>query len=109
MEAYCITRMSIGKFVKEKVTGLGAVSTFATYCGAVVALDYIYKEYVVGPTTEPIIWAISVTFGVYSFIGLLNYCWFTQSIMQDEIDRITAIKARLEAQVLKKRQSSRKK
>lgn len=101
--------MSFGRFLKEKVTKASAAGTFATYCGAVAALDYFYKEYWEGPTTEPIIWAVSVTFGVYAFLGLLNYCWYSQSIMQDEINRITAIKARLEAQILKRRQSSRKK
>lgn len=100
--------MFIGKFIKEKLTGLRALSAFITYISTVVALDYIYKTYWVGPTTEPIVWAASVTLGLYTFIGLLNYCLFSQTIMQDEINRITGIKARLETQMLKKRQSSKK-
>ncbi len=101
--------MFIGKFIKEKITGLRILSTFATYAGTVVALDYVYKTYWIGPTTEPIVWAASITLGLYAFIGLLNYCLFAQTKMQDEIDRITAVKAKLETKVLKKRRSSKSK
>ena len=100
--------MGFSNFVKEKVTGLGIVSVLATYIGAVVGLDYIYKTYWESPNAAAIVWAASLALGIYAFVGLLNYCWFSQANMQDEIDRITAIKARLEAQVLRKRQSSKR-
>lgn len=99
--------MIIGKFIKKKVTSLSALTILSTYIGVVVGLDYLYKTYWVGPTTEPIVWAASITLGLYAFVGLLNYCLFVQLTMQDEIDRITAVKAKLEGKVLKKRRSSK--
>lgn len=100
--------MFIGKFIKERIISFGAIGTFFAFISAVIALDYIYKTYWVGPTTEPIVWALTVILTLYIFIGILNYCFFAQLIMQEEINRISAIKARLEAQILKKRQSSKK-
>lgn len=100
--------MAFSRFVQEKVTGLGILATLATYISVLVGLDYIYRTYWVGPNASAIVWAASGALGIYAFVGLLNYCWFAQTIMQEEIDRITSIKARLEAQVLKKRQSSKK-
>jgi len=101
--------MTFTRYIREKVTGLGIVSTLSTYIGAVVGLDYLYSTYwAASNNATPVVWAGSVTFGIYLFVGLLNYCWFAQMIMQEEIDRITSVKARLEAQILKKRQSSKK-
>jgi hypothetical protein len=100
--------MAFSRFVKEKVTGLSILTVLATYISVVVGLDYIYTSYWGSPNAAAIAWAGSLALGIYAFVGLLNYCWFAQTNMQDEIDRITAIKARLEAQVLKKRQSSKR-
>ena len=100
--------MFIGEFIKEKIVSIGSLSFFFTFVGAIAALDYFYKTYWVGPTTEPIVWAFTIVLVLYGFIGILNYCFFAQLVMQNEIDRMAVIKARLEAQVLKKRQSSQK-
>lgn len=100
--------MFIGKFIKEKIISIKAISSFFAFISTLIALDYLYKTYWVGPTTEPIVWAFTVALTLYIFIGILNYCFFAQLIMQDEINRIAAIKARLEAQILKKRKSSKK-
>lgn len=101
--------MAFSRFVREKVTGVGIVTSLAAFIGTVVGLDYLYSTYWDTPGAYPIVWAFSAAFAMFVFVGLLNYCWFAQSIMQDEIDRITSVKARLEGQVLKKRQSSKKK
>ena len=103
--------MSFAGFLREKVTGVGILTTFGAFVGTVVGLDYLYETYWVSSAsgcTEPFIWSASITLGFYVFFGLLNYCWYAQMIMQDEIDRVTKIKARLETQVLKKRRSSKK-
>lgn len=100
--------MFIAKFIKEKILSFRALGTFFTFVGALAALDYLYKTYWVGPTTEPIVWAFTIVLVFYGFIGILNYCFFAQLIMQGEIDRMAKVKARLEAQILKKRKSSNK-
>lgn len=98
--------MSLKKFIQNKCSGLGIITTLVSYIGFVVGLDYLYAKYWDGPMVTAIVWSASVVLAIYVFVGLLVYCFFAQLIMQEEIDRMGASKARLESQILKKRQSS---
>lgn len=102
MESYSL-------YIKENVTKASTFVGFATFVGLVVGLDYVWTTYfAVERGRDPLVWALTFSTACFAFFGLLNYCWFAQSLLQDEIDRITAVKARLEGQVLSKRLSSRK-
>lgn len=100
--------MALSKYLREKITTLSVAGTFATYAGAVAALDYFHKTYWSDPTSESVMWAATFAFFCYAFIGLLNYCCFSQMVLQEEVDRVAAVKSRLEKQVVKSRQSSKK-
>lgn len=60
-----------------------------------------------GDPLHPLIWAFTVTFFVFVFFGLFLYCLYAQSLMQDELDRVTKVKGELEAPFLKRRLSSK--
>lgn len=100
---------SFRQFIREKVVGWGIFGITATFLGTLASLDYAYQTYWSGEPASSITWAATVTLGFYLFVGLLNYCWFAQSAMQDEIDRMSRVKARLEEQFLSNRGSSKKK
>lgn len=96
-------------FLKEKVTKANTFVVFATFVSLVLGLDYIWNTYfAIERGHGPLVWALTCATATWAFFGLLNYCWFAQSLLQDEINRITAVKARLERQILSKRLSSRK-
>lgn len=97
------------QYIKEKVTTLSMLSIFASFIGVLFGLDYLYKSYLSNYPESTILWAGIVTLVVYVFSGILNYCFFAQCTMKAEIDRITSVKVKLETQVLKKRQSPKKK
>ncbi|EHH2475278.1 hypothetical protein H8F06_11745 [Vibrio fluvialis] len=93
--------------IRKSVESIGYVGLFASFLTIAVSFDYVYKEYLgkSGDNT-PIIWACTVALGFVAFVGLLNYCVYAQSIVRDEIERVSAAKAKLEEQVLRKRLSS---
>jgi hypothetical protein len=96
-------------FAKENVTKASTFVGFATFVSLVLGLDYVWNTYfAIERGREPLVWALTFSTACFAFFGILNYCWFAQSLLQDEIDRITAVKARLEGQILSKRLSSRK-
>lgn len=97
--------MTVGKAIKEKVTASNLFVAFATFIGLVTGLESLYEKHIQDP---PILWAYSISIGLFVLWCLLNYCWIAQSVMQDEINRISEVKTRLEGQVIKSRQSSRK-
>ena len=99
--------MSLIAFVRDKITGVNTLGWLVSFIGTIAALDYFYITYWKSSDLNAVTWAASSTLALYSFIGLFNYCSFSQLKMQDEIDRVTKIKARLETQFLKKRQSSK--
>ena len=99
--------MSLKNFIQQKCSGLGIITTLATYVGLLVGLDYLYTKYLDGPMVSAVVWSASVAFAIYAFVGLLIYCFFAQMGLQEEVDRLSAVKARLESQILKKRESSR--
>ena len=37
--------MSLKKFIQKKCSGLGIITTLATYVGLLVGLDYLYTKY----------------------------------------------------------------
>lgn len=98
--------MSFQKFIQQKCSALGIITTLATYIGLVVGLDYLYAKYWDGPMLNAVVWSASVVLAVYAFVGLLIYCCFAQLVMQEEINRMSKVKAQLESQMLKNRQSS---
>jgi hypothetical protein len=60
-----------------------------------------------GDPLHPLIWACTVTFSIFVFFGLFLYCLFAQSLMQDELGRVTKVKEELETLLLKRRLSSK--
>lgn len=98
------------QYIKNKIASLSTFATFSAFVTVVLGMDYVWNNYFTpSKDAEPLIWGLTVATGLFVAFGLLNYCWFSQSNLQSEIDRITDVKARLEAQLLKKRLSSRKK
>ena len=96
-------------YLKANVTKASTFAWFATFVSLVAALDYVWNTYfAVTRGREPLVWALTVALALFIFFALLNYCWFAQSLLQDEIDRITLVKARLENQILSRRISSNK-
>ena len=73
--------MSLKKFFQKKCSGLGIITTLATYVGLLVGLDYLYTKYWDGPMVSAIVWSASVAFAIYAFVGLLIYCWFTHLLL----------------------------
>jgi len=73
--------MSLKKFIQKKCSGLGIITTLATYVGLLVGLDYLYTKYWDGPMVSAVVWSASVAFAIYAFVGLLIYCWFTHLLL----------------------------
>ena len=93
--------------IRKTVESIGLVGLFASFLTIAVSFDYIYKEYLnIANSNTPIIWACTIALGIVAFVGLLNYCVYAQSIVKDEIERVSEAKANLEAQILRKRLSS---
>jgi hypothetical protein len=94
--------------IRKTVESIGFVGLFASFLTIAVSFDYVYKEYLSkGGNNDPLIWAFTVALGFVAFIGLLNYCVYAQSVVADEIVRVSAAKAKLEEQVLRRRLSSK--
>jgi hypothetical protein len=96
--------------VKDLLTKVNIFGLFAGFVSVVVGFDYVYKEYLLpdGSNEDALVWAFTVALGFLGFFGLLNYCLFAQSIMQDEINRMCVVKERLESALLtNKRRSSK--
>jgi hypothetical protein len=101
--------MASWTYFKERVTAASTFLGFSAFVSTAVGLDYVWGTYFQQDRgTAPLVWGLTVTLGLFLFFGLLNYCWYAQSVLQSEIDRITDVKARLESQMLKKRLSSKK-
>jgi len=101
--------MGTWAYVKTRVTAASTFFGFSAFVSMVVGLDYVWTTYFQqSHGTAPLVWGLTVTLGIFLFFGLLNYCWYAQSVLQSEIERITSVKARLESQLLKKRLSSKK-
>lgn len=101
--------MALGKYLKDRVTAASTFFGFSAFVSMAVGLDYVWGTYFQQDRgTAPLVWGLTVTLTIFLFFGLLNYCWYAQSMLQSEIERITAVKARLETQVLRKRLSSKK-
>ena len=93
--------------IRKTVARTSLFGLLGTFLTVVLSFDYIYSEYFAQTSgNEPIIWAGTIALGVTSFFGLLNYCVYAQSIVKDEIERVTLQKSKLEEQVLRKRISS---
>lgn len=96
-------------YVKERVTAASTFFGFSAFASLVLGLDYVWGTYFQQDRgTAPLVWGLTVALGAFLFFGLLNYCWYAQSILQSEIERTIAVKARLESQLLKKRLSSKR-
>ncbi|MDP2592931.1 hypothetical protein Q8W41_26075 [Vibrio splendidus] len=94
--------------IRKNVESIGYVGLFASFLTIAVSFDYIYKEYLGGGNDNtPVIWACTVALGFVAFFAVLNYCVYAQSIVRDEIERVSEAKAKLEEQVLRKRLSSK--
>jgi hypothetical protein len=101
--------MSLKGFVARNANAKRVFETFCLYVGTAVALKELY-EWLCGdiPGTSPLLWAYTVTFVLLLFFWLLNYCFYAQSLMQDEINRITDVKREYEEIILKNRLSSKR-
>lgn len=64
--------MSLKNFIQQKCSGLGIITTLATYVGLLVGLDYLYTKYWDGPMVSAVVWSASVAFAIYSFIVFLR-------------------------------------
>jgi len=95
--------------IRKKISSVSLFNLFVGGIGTIVGLDYIYRVFLDNDAKnqEPLIWAFSVTSGVFLLIGVMNYCAYGQGIMQDEIDRISRAKSELEKKVLKTRRTSK--
>ncbi|MCA0938236.1 hypothetical protein LCL85_22115 [Vibrio alginolyticus] len=94
--------------IRKNVESIGYIGLFGSFVTIVGFFDYIYKEYLGGEgNNTPVIWACTIGLGIVAFFGLLNYCVYAQSIVRDEIERVSKAKARLEEQVMRKRLSSK--
>lgn len=89
--------------------GIATLSAgFITFIGLLSALSGIYKDWFVGDNRGAVLWAFTVALTLYVFGLLLSYCFLAQTVLRDEIDRVSKAKSDLESLVLSKRQSSRK-
>ncbi|WP_264922606.1 hypothetical protein [Vibrio vulnificus] len=96
--------------IRKTISQVSLFNLLAGSIGIYAGLDYVYNNYITKATSnDPLIWAMTVTLGVCSFIALLNYCAYAQSVVQDEVDRIAEAKAELEKAVLNMRRSSKPK
>jgi RsiW-degrading membrane proteinase PrsW (M82 family) len=101
--------MGVQAYLKKKVTGVSTFATFSAFVTVAIGADYVWNTYFEQQKgSAPLVWGLSVAFFLFLFFGLLNYCWYAQSVLEDEIERITQVKARLESQLLKTRLSSSK-
>lgn len=95
-------------FVKAKVTLSSTFAGLVAFVSTVAALEYLWdKFFLASKGVEPLIWAISVTLGLFMFGGLASYCVYAQSTLLDELERVVQVKIRLENLVLQRRLSSR--
>jgi hypothetical protein len=95
-------------FVRKKFTGTRIFQLLVMYIGLAAALDTLCREYIENDGIPPLLWALSVSFGMFLLFGILNYCAYAQSTLQDEIDRMAKAKERLESKVIPDRKSSKK-
>lgn len=101
--------MGLGNYIKLRVTSASTFLGLSAFVSLVVGMDYVWTTYFQQTRgTAPLVWGLTVATGLFLFFGVLNYCWYAQSVLESEVERITLVKARLEAQLLKKRISSRK-
>lgn len=101
--------MSLKGFVQRNANAKRVIETFVAFVGLATALKEAYEW--LGsdaPTTSPLLWAYTVAFFILVFFWTINYCFYAQCLMQDEIDRISDIKRKYEELTLSKRISSRR-
>lgn len=94
--------------IRKTIANISLFSLFGTAIGILISMDYIYTNFLIPSSREPLIWAMTTTFGAISFFSLLNYCAYAQSIVQDEVDRVSKAKSALEMEILNLRRSSDK-
>ena len=84
---------------------------FAILLTILLGMDYIYNNYLVvdGNANDALIWDLTVTVSIWSLFGILGYCIYAQNIMQDEINRMSVAKVKLEKTLLNNRRTSKKK
>lgn len=96
------------RFITKHASVKTVVTAFGFYCGLIASMGYIMEKLTgSNPVVEPFVWACTVTlFILASNLGVLA-CGYAQQLKQDEIDRLCVVKAELEAQVLRRRISSK--
>jgi membrane-bound metal-dependent hydrolase YbcI (DUF457 family) len=101
--------MVIAYFIKEKMTRTSSIAAFVAYVGTVGILNELCKDYTNSGGNAPLLWALTATTCFFILFLLLGYCFYAQSIMDDEIKRISKEKSKLHSKILKKRISSKNK
>lgn len=90
-------------WLKEGLKKQGLFGIVAGGCSIAGVLPMIFKF-----EEHETIWALTFTGFFIAFCVLLNYCFYSQQILKDEVNRCSKAKSELEKSLLKDRRSSRK-
>jgi hypothetical protein len=98
------------KYIKARLVKITILGNFAALLTILLGMDYIYNNYLTvnGYANNALIWALTVTLSIWSLFGILNFCLYSQGVMQDEIERMGQAKVKLEKALLNNRRTSRK-
>lgn len=98
---------SLSRYLQHSISKLSLGGTLIAIVGLLAALDSLYKSHFENHSS--MVWCYTVTVGVFCFLCLFNVCSYLHFVKQDEINRMSQVKSRLDGQILKRRQSSKKK
>lgn len=103
----------IWRIVLTKVKNAGFIGftgLVASYIGIVAFVESMFAKYVEGDAgLEALFSALTLVTFFYLLVGLSVFCGISQLKLTEELERVTKARNNLEAQLLKRRRSSRQK